>query len=96
MQSIADMDHVAVRIRRLIAESTNRSQDDVPLDARLDATQLGIDSLGLVKLAVRLEETFEIAMPDLAAEPGRGTPQTVGDVVALVGREMARQREVRS
>jgi acyl carrier protein len=96
MQSVVEVDSITTRVHRLVAESLNRSQDQVPLDARLDATQLGIDSLGMIKLGVRLEEAFDITMPDLATEPGPGPLATVRDVAAVVAREIARQRGVRS
>jgi acyl carrier protein len=96
MQSVTEVDSITARVHRLVAESVNRSQDQVPLDARLDATQLGIDSLGLIRLGVRLEEAFDITMPDLATEPGPGPLGTVRDVAAVVAREIARQRGARS
>jgi acyl carrier protein len=96
MQSVTEVDSITARVQRLVAESVNRSQDQVPLDARLDATQLGIDSLGLIWLGVRLEGAFDITLPDLATEPGAWPLGTVRGVAAVVAREIARQRGARS
>jgi acyl carrier protein len=96
MQSVTEVDSITTRVHRLVAESVNRSQDQVPLDARLDATQLGIDSLGLSWLGERLEGAFDITLPDLATEPGAWPLGTVRGVAEVVAREIARQRGARS
>jgi acyl carrier protein len=71
-----------------IAAELRQPADQIPLDARLDAGELGIDSLGLIKLTVRLEERFDITMPDLTAQEAV-TVASVRDVVALVARQIA-------
>jgi acyl carrier protein len=94
MRATVDLDAVAMRVRALIAQSVNRTPEQVPLDARLDATQLGIDSLGLIKLGVRLEDAFDIALPDLAEGSVALSFETVRDVASLVARQIAQRDEV--
>jgi acyl carrier protein len=84
-------DIITAKVRALVAESVQQPVAAIPLDARLDATELGIDSLGLIKLVVRLEETFDIAMPDLAS-PEAAELGTVREVAAMVTREVAARR----
>jgi acyl carrier protein len=67
MSAPAEIDQIAHRIRALVAEILRRPPEEIPLDARLDATHLGIDSLGLIKLSVALEEEFEIVLPDFTS-----------------------------
>jgi acyl carrier protein len=71
-----------------IAAELRQPADQIPLDARLDAGELGIDSLGLIKLTVRLEERFDITMPDLTAQEAVAVA-SVRDVAALVARRIA-------
>lgn len=71
-----------------IAAELRQPADQIPLDARLDAGELGIDSLGLIKLTVRLEERFDITMPDLTAQEAVAVA-SVRDVAALVARQLA-------
>jgi acyl carrier protein len=79
-------------VRALIAEATRRTVDGVPLDARLDATGLGLDSLGLIKLSVRLEEAFEITMPDIAEYEGAASLATVLQLADFVAARVASRR----
>lgn len=76
-------DAVAVEVRRLIAHNLHVPLDEVTLDKRLDAAGLGVDSLGLIKLNVAIEERFDIAIPDFIADDPSQI-RSVGDVVALV------------
>lgn len=71
-----------------IAAELRQPADQIPLDARLDAGELGIDSLGLIKLTVRLEERFDITMPDLTAQEAVAVA-SVRDVAALVAGRIA-------
>lgn len=71
-----------------IAAELRQPADQIPLDARLDAGELGIDSLGLIKLTVRLEERFDITMPDLTAQEAVSVA-SVRDVAALVASRLA-------
>ena len=81
---------VAADVRRIIAETLRLPVEPVALDTQLDEARLGIDSLGLIKLNVALEEAFDIALPDF-------TPleqphiRSVRDVAALVAGKVAAQ-----
>ncbi|MFZ6178994.1 acyl carrier protein [Nannocystis pusilla] len=88
MDGTIESDLILARVRALIAESLRQPASAIPLDARVDGSELGIDSLGLIKLMVRIEETFDITMPDLAA-PGAAPFGSVREVAALVAREVA-------
>lgn len=81
-------DDITTAVIEEIAAELRQPTDQIPLDARLDAGELGIDSLGLIKLTVRLEERFDITMPDLTAQEAVSVA-TVRDVVALVARQLA-------
>jgi acyl carrier protein len=81
-------DEITVKVRAAIAAELRQPVEAVPLAARLDASELGIDSLGLIKLTVRIEELFDVTMPDLAA-PGAAQIESVGDVARLVSRLVA-------
>ena len=76
-------DAVAIEVRRIIAHSLRIPVEEVTLDKRLDAAGLGVDSLGLIKLNVAIEERFDIAIPDFVADDPSQV-RSVGDVVALV------------
>jgi acyl carrier protein len=76
-------DALAIEVRRLIAHSLHVPLDEVTLDRRLDAAGLGVDSLGLIKLNVAIEERFDIAIPDFVAEDP-SLVRSVRDVVELV------------
>ena len=58
------------------------------LDARLDEARLGIDSLGLIRLNVALEEAFDITLPDFVT-PEETNIRVVADVAALVAGKVA-------
>lgn len=87
MDGFSHSEDIAAKVRTLVAESIHQPVAAIPLDARLDATELGIDSLGLIKLVVRIEETFDIVMPDLAS-PEAAELGTVREVAAMVTREL--------
>ncbi len=53
------------------------------LDATLELDGLGVDSLGLIKINVLLEERFDITLPDFTAIEA-APPRTVREVVDLV------------
>lgn len=86
-----DMDAIVTKVRGLVAEGVRRPLEGIPIDARLDATQLGIDSLGLITLSVRLEEAFDITLPDLLDAGGRPAVETVRDVAALVAGQIEKR-----
>ncbi len=73
----------AIRVRSVIAETLRIPLEDIELDARLDDTRLGIDSLGFIKLNVALEEAFDITLPDLTL-PEAPTLRSVRELVELV------------
>lgn len=50
------------------------------------AEDLHLDSVGMLSLAVNLENHYRVRLPDNPAEP----PQTVGDVVGLLAQAMER------
>jgi acyl carrier protein len=78
------MPNVAQRIREIIAEQALRQPDEIGLDAGLG--DLGIDSLGLVEAIFAIEETFNIAVPFNANEPGKSEFDfsSVGAIVRAV------------
>lgn len=91
MDSTSNLADITATVRATIAADLRQPVDSVPLDARLDAGELGIDSLGLIKLTVRLEEIFDITMPDLAA-PEAADIGSVRDVAELVAARVAARR----
>jgi acyl carrier protein len=78
------MPNVAERIREIIAEQALRQPDEITFDAGLG--DLGIDSLGLVEAIFAIEETFNIAVPFNANEPGKSDFDfsSVGAIVRAV------------
>lgn len=67
------------RIRDIIVEQLDVSEDEVTPDARF-VDDLGADSLDVVELIMRIEEELELEIPDEEAEK----LQTVKDAVAYV------------
>lgn len=88
MTPFSNSDEITAVVLEEIAAELRQPVEQIPLDARLDDGELGIDSLGLIKLTVRLEERFDITMPDLAA-PEASAIGSVRDVAALVARQVA-------
>ncbi|MDI1481059.1 acyl carrier protein [Polyangium sp. y55x31] len=83
-------DAIVNDVRRIIAETLRLPVEQVALDARLDEARLGIDSLGLIKLNVALEEAFDITLPDFTM-PEQPHIRSVGDVAALVAEKVSAQ-----
>lgn len=76
-------DALTLEVRRIIARTAHVPLAEVTLDTRLDAAGLGLDSLGLIKLNVELEEALDIAVPEkIADDPS--LVRSVGDVVQIV------------
>ena len=92
MNTPAELERITHKIRALVAEILRRPLDEIPLDARLDATELGIDSLGLIKLSVALEDELEIVLPDFTSieEAPLGS---VRDLARFVSERLARRTE---
>ena len=88
METTSNTEDITTQVRALIAADLRQPIDRVPLDARLDSGELGIDSLGLIKLTVKLEETFDITMPDLAVTDA-AVFGSVRDVAAFVAAQVA-------
>ncbi len=55
------------RIRKIVAEQLNVSEDQITLEARF-IEDLGADSLDTVELVMALEEEFKVEIPDQEAE----------------------------
>ncbi len=88
---LADVpDAIAADVRRIIAETLRLPVDQVALETHLDEARLGIDSLGLIKLNVALEEAFDITLPDFTT-PEETRIRSVGDVAALVAEKVSAQ-----
>ena len=61
-------DQTFTKIRKIVAEELNVSEDDVTMDASFQ-DDLGADSLAQVELIMALEENFELdSIPDEDAE----------------------------
>ena len=71
------------RIGKLINEINSNEEITENSDLKLD---LGLDSLSLVTLIVRMEETFEIMFDDSDLDPSKIT--TVGALVKLVEKSL--------
>ena len=67
------------KIRALIAEQLDFSEDDITIDSAL-IEDLGADSLDVVDLVMSIEDEFEIEVPDEAIENMR----TIGDAVKFI------------
>lgn len=67
------------KIRALIAEQLDLSEDDITIDSAL-IEDLGADSLDVVDLVMSIEDEFEIEVPDEAIENMR----TIGDAVKFI------------
>ncbi|MFV8756359.1 acyl carrier protein [Nannocystaceae bacterium ST9] len=87
VQNLVNAEEITAQVRAEIAAGLRQRVEDVGLDARLDGSELGLDSLAFIKLSVRLEELFDITMPDLAAS--EAAVGSVRDVAALVVRQLA-------
>lgn len=82
---------ITFEVRRIIAETLRTPIESVGLDATLDESRLGVDSLALIKLNVVLEERFDITIPDFVATEA-AAPRSVRDVVAIVASRVAARR----
>jgi acyl carrier protein len=81
---MTDSRDTITRLAALIAEDQSLRAEQLQPETRLSA--LGIDSLAMVELLWRVEETFDLRLP--ADVPN---PRTVGDVVAFIDKLQSRQ-----
>ncbi|MBN2630801.1 MAG: acyl carrier protein [Rhodobacteraceae bacterium] len=74
----------AQTIIALIAEQALLQPSDLGAETRL--ADLGLDSLAMVEIIFALEETFDIAIPFNANEPGKGEfdLSSIGAIIAAV------------
>ncbi len=74
----------AQTIIALIAEQALLQPSDLDAETRL--ADLGLDSLAMVEIIFALEETFDIAIPFNANEPGKGEfdLSSIGAIIAAV------------
>ena len=71
-------------VRRLVAEITERSPEEVS-DTALFQEDLGIDSLMAIEMLVAVDKKYRIQVP----EEEFGTIKNVNDAVAVVERHVA-------
>ncbi len=67
------------KMREIICEFVDIEPDDITLDTNI-RTDLGLNSLELVNLAVEIEEEFEVEIPDREA---MGL-ETVADAIRII------------
>ena len=73
------------RMRRFIARRFEIDEAEIQPESRLET--LGIDSLATMELLFDIEDEFGIRMPE-----NHGRIGTLGDLVAIVEREIARHQ----
>ena len=76
------------KVREVIVEELNVSEDQVTPEATFQE-DLNADSLDVVELIMRLEDAFDISIPDEDAEKIR----TVGEAVAYVENKLAQSQQ---
>lgn len=72
-------DNIFEEVKAVIAEELEVEEAQISMDSAI-VDDLGADSLDVVELIMRLEEKFEIEIPDEDAEK----IQTVGDAVRFI------------
>lgn len=78
---MAGTEGVAARVVAIIAAQALIAPDEVRLDASLEMH--GLDSLGLVEVIFAIEETFDVAVPFNANDPG-ASPFDTSSVKAVI------------
>jgi acyl carrier protein len=81
---------IADQVRRLIAQHLDIAAETVTDEARF-RDDLGADSLDAFELLLAFEETFDIEIPDAAADP----MQCVRDAIAYIEAEVGSGRSRR-
>ncbi len=71
------------RVFAIIVEQLGASQEEIVPEASF-VDDLGADSLDIVELVMAMEETFDIEIPDDAAEK----MLTIGDVVSYLKKRL--------
>ena len=79
----ATAEEIRREVRRLVAEITERSPDEVS-DTALFMEDLGIDSLMAIEMLVAVDKKYRIQIP----EEEFGTIKNVNDAVAVVERHL--------
>jgi acyl carrier protein len=79
----ADVEHIAQRLKEIIAEQLGISEDEITPEASF-VDDLGADSLDLVELIMALEEEFDMEISDEEAEK----IQTVQDAINYIAENM--------
>jgi len=74
------MASVEDKVKSIIVDQLNISEDEVKPEASF-IDDLGADSLDIVELVMKMEEEFEIDIPDEEAE----NIKTVGDAIKYIG-----------
>lgn len=77
-------EEILEKLRGIIVDQLGVNADDVTMEATF-VDDLSADSLDIVELVMNIEETFEIEIPDSAAEK----IVTVGDVVDYIQEKCA-------
>jgi len=78
-------DATYAKIRKIVAEELNVSEDDVTMNASFQ-DDLGADSLALVELIMALEEQFDLdSIPDEDAEKIKTVKDAVDYIDARLG-----------
>jgi acyl carrier protein len=77
-------DEIRKEVRRLVAEITERSPEEVS-DTALFQEELGIDSLMAIEMLVAVDKKYRIQVP----EEEFATIKNVNDAVTLVERHLA-------
>ena len=70
------------KLKKIICEHTGNNDITITEDTILIA-DLGLNSLDLVNLAVKVEDEFDIEIPDRAIKDFK----TVGDVIAFIEKQ---------